>query len=58
MGKGRLVHSSPQCSVIIPLLKEYFPFSNVAPFGYDNVANEGTITFLAKFGIISPSPRK
>ena len=35
MGKGR-----PKCRVIILLLKEFFPFSYVAPM---NEANEGTV---------------
>jgi len=38
--------------------KNIFPFSYVAPFGYDKSANEGTIKFLAKFGAISSSPWK
>jgi len=34
------------------------PFSHVAPFGYDNAANDGTVKFLAKFEAIAPSHRK
>jgi len=55
-GKWRLEYFSPKCSTIIPLLKEIFPFSCVQPFGYDNLPNEGTVKFLAKFGTVSPSP--
>jgi len=29
-------------------LKIIFPFSYVEPFGYDNLANDGTVKFLAK----------
>jgi len=38
-----------------------FRFSHVKAFGYDNRdndPNEGTVTFWAKCGTISPSPRK
>jgi len=38
--------------------KNIFPFSYVVPFGYYKSANEGTIKFLVKFGVTSPSPRK
>jgi len=31
-------------------LKIIFPFSYVEPFGYDNLANDGTVKFLAKVG--------
>jgi len=58
MGKGRPAHFSPKCRAIIPLSKEYFPFSHVEPFGYDNTPNKGTVTYLAKFKAIFPSPRK
>ena len=58
MGEGRLKYIiAPKCRTIIPLLKEYFPFSYVAPFGYDNAAKEGTVKFLVKFRAISPSPQ-
>jgi len=33
-------------------------FSHVEPFDYNNAPNEGTVTFLAKFGAISPCPPK
>jgi len=53
------MYFSPKCSVIIRLLKEYFfPFSYVEPFGYNNLPNDGTIKFLAKFEAISTSPQK
>jgi len=57
-GKGRLAYLSPKCGVIIPLAKEYFLFSHVELFGYDNAPNESTMQFSAKFGAISPSPEK
>jgi len=58
IGKGRLAHFSPKCSTIVPLLKEYFPFLYVEPFGYDNSPNGGIVKYLAKVGAISPPPRK
>jgi len=33
-------------------------FSPVEPFGYNNVSNEGTVTFWQNLGAISPSPPK
>jgi len=50
MGKGRLAQFSPKCRVIISLSKEYFPFSQVELFGYDNAPNEGTINFGQNLG--------
>ena len=38
--------------------KNIVPFSYVELFGYDKAPNEGTVTFLAKFGAISPATRK
>jgi len=56
--KGDLPIFSPKCSTIVPLLKEYFPFLYVEPFGYDNSPNGGIVKYLAKVGAISPPPRK
>ena len=42
IGKMHLHIFSPKCSMIIPLLKEYFPFSQIEPIGYDNSEKEGT----------------
>jgi len=50
MGKGRLAYFSPKCNAIVPLSKEYFPFSYVALFGYDKSANEGTVKYWQNFG--------
>ena len=58
MGKGRFASISSKCREIIPLSKEYFPLLYVEPFGYNKSANDSTVKFLAKFGAISPSPRK
>jgi len=58
MGIRRLAFS-PKCMAITALFgKNIVPFSHVEPFGYDKAPNEGTVTFLAKFGAISPAPRK
>jgi len=35
-----------------------FPFLYAEPFGYGNSPKENTVKFSAKFGAISPSPRK
>jgi len=37
--------------------KNIFLFSYVTPFGYEKLANEGTIKFSGKFGAISPYPQ-
>jgi len=55
MVKGRLAYFSPECSAIIPLLTEYFPY--VEPFGYDNSPNEGTVKFSAKLGKFPHFPK-
>jgi len=53
-GEGRLAYFSSKCSTIIPLLKEYFPFSQVELFG---LTMHHMMAF-AKFSAISTSPQK
>jgi len=43
--KWEFAYFSPKCRAIIPLSKEYFRVSYVAPFGYKLSANEGTPNF-------------
>jgi len=58
MGKERLVFFFANLAQLSLFWKNIFPFSYVVPFGYYKSANEGTIKFLVKFGVTSPSPRK
>jgi len=55
-GEGRLAYFSSKCSTIIPLLKEYFPFSQVELFGYDNAPHDGICQIFSNFHI-SPKIR-
>jgi len=48
MGKGTRAYFTPKCKTITNLSfekKNIFPFSYVAPFGYDKSANAGSVKF-------------
>jgi len=47
LGHFKNVYNNDEAgTAIISPSKEYFPFSQIEPFGYDNASNEGTVTFF------------